>query len=68
MIEAEELCDTVGFLSAGRLQATGSPEELKSTLRPGSTLDEVFAAYAEAGEGGGYKDVVRTRSTASRLH
>lgn len=68
MSEAEELCDTVGFLSGGRLRALGSPAELKSEVGPEATLEQVFAAYAEVGEGGGYKDVVRTRRTAKRLN
>ena len=68
MSEAEELCDSVGFLSGGKLQAIGSPAELKSKLGPDATLEEVFAAYAEIREGGGYKDVARTRRTAKRLN
>lgn len=68
MTEAEELCDTVGFLNSGRLQAIGSPEELKATLGPESTLDEVFAAYAKVAEEGGYHDVVSTRRVAKRLN
>lgn len=67
MSEAEELCDTVGFISAGRMQAIGTPEDLKSEIGPDSTLDEVFASYADVAEGGAYTDVIRARRTAKRL-
>jgi ABC-2 type transport system ATP-binding protein len=41
--EADALCDRVAIIDRGRIQATGTPGELKLTYRAG-TLDEVFLA------------------------
>jgi len=43
MDEAEEVCDRLALIAGGRLAALGSPEALKASLGPGSTLDDVFA-------------------------
>jgi ABC-2 type transport system ATP-binding protein len=70
MDEADELCDRVGMMHRGRLRALGSPDELKASLGPDRTLDDVFRAYAGGGideEGGTYRDVRSTRRTAARM-
>jgi ABC-2 type transport system ATP-binding protein len=41
--EADALCDRVAIIGGGRIQATGTPRELKITYGA-STLDEVFLA------------------------
>ena len=53
----------------GLVAAIGSPAELKAQVGPGATLDDVFAQYTGAGieAGGTFRDVARTRRTASRL-
>ena len=45
------------------------PGDLKAAIGPGATLDDVFRAATGAGiePGGTYRDVARTRRTASRL-
>jgi ABC-2 type transport system ATP-binding protein len=70
MDEAEELCDRVGLLLRGRLQAAGRPRELEAALGPGATMDDVFRAYASDQadeEQGGLRGVRITRRTAGRL-
>jgi ABC-2 type transport system ATP-binding protein len=66
MDEAEELCDRVAVLHAGKLRALGTPGELKATLGPKATLDDVFIALtgAEIEAGGGYREVRQTRRGA----
>ena len=46
MEEAEALCDRVALMHHGRLQAVGTPSELKSTVSPNATLEDVFRHYA----------------------
>ncbi|HXW79654.1 MAG TPA: ABC transporter ATP-binding protein [Acidimicrobiales bacterium] len=41
MDEAEQLCDRIGFLSAGRLVAEGTSLELRKLVAAGRSLDEV---------------------------
>ena len=41
MSEAEQLCDRVGFLSAGKLVAEGTPLELRKMVAAGRPLEEV---------------------------
>ncbi|MDA8299991.1 MAG: ABC transporter ATP-binding protein [Actinomycetota bacterium] len=41
MSEAEQLCDRVGFLSAGKLVAEGTPLELRKLVAAGRPLEEV---------------------------
>lgn len=63
MDEADDLCDRVAVLHAGRIEAMGTPAELKAKLGPDATLDDVFEALtgAEIEAGGGYRDVRQTR-------
>jgi ABC-2 type transport system ATP-binding protein len=46
MDEADRLCDRIGVLHAGVLEAVGTPAELKARVGPQATLDDVFAAIA----------------------
>ena len=63
MDEADELCQRIGILHAGRLEEVGTPAELKARLGPGATLDDVFVHItgAEIQAGGHYTDVRQTR-------
>ncbi len=67
MDEAEELCDRLAILHAGRIAASGAPAELKAELGTGATLDDVFEKLTGAAmeTGGGYRDVRKTRLGAS---
>lgn len=47
---ASRLCDRVGIVSGGRLQAVGTPAELSDRLCPGGSLEEVFFAVARPRE------------------
>ncbi|MDH6126448.1 ATP-binding cassette domain-containing protein [Kitasatospora sp. GP82] len=87
MDEAEQYCDRVALMHHGRIQAAGTPQELRNGLtpaesaRPGGqsamppTLEDVFRHYAGSGldgresteDGGDFRDVRRTRRTASRV-
>jgi ABC-2 type transport system ATP-binding protein len=69
MEEADELCDRIAIMLAGRVVATGTPGELKAEVGPDATLDDAFAHIAgpDAETGGTYRDVARTRRTARRL-
>ncbi len=44
MDEADALCDRIGVLHAGVLEAVGTPAELKARVGPQATLDDVFIA------------------------
>jgi ABC-2 type transport system ATP-binding protein len=50
MEEADALCDRVALMHHGKLQAVGSPTDLKAGLRsddaPEPTLEDVFRHYA----------------------
>ena len=70
MDEADQHCGRIALMNRGRIEALGTPTELKSGLQPGATLEEVFRAYT--GDrldepAGGFRDVRRTRRTAGRL-
>jgi ABC-2 type transport system ATP-binding protein len=69
MEEADELCDTLAILHQGIIAALGSPVQLKTAIGPEATLEDVFIQVAGGaiGEGGGYRDVRRLRSTVRRL-
>ncbi len=66
MEEADALCDAIGVLHAGRLEETGTPQQLKDRVGPGATLDDVFAQIVgvEIDSGGSYRDVRETRRSA----
>jgi ABC-2 type transport system ATP-binding protein len=73
MEEADLLCDRVALMHLGRIQAEGSPEDLKLELGPDATLDDVFRQHTgnslqeETEVKRGIRDVRRTRRTAGRL-
>ena len=69
MDEADALCDRIGVLHAGILEAVGTPSELKARVGPQATLDDVFAAITggEISGEGGYRDV-RAERRAERAH
>jgi ABC-2 type transport system ATP-binding protein len=49
MEEADSLCDRVALMHRGRLQTVGTPTDLKSTVSPDATLEDVFRQYAGSG-------------------
>ena len=49
LVEEAQKCHVVGFLSAGRLLAEGTPEEILRETEAG-TLDDAFIALQERGE------------------
>jgi len=63
MEEAETLCDRLAVMHAGRIEAAGTPAELKASVAPDASLDDVFAKLTGAviETGGGYRDVRQTR-------
>jgi len=70
MEEADELCDRVALMHKGQLKASGTPAELKASLGPEATLEDVFRHYSGdhfEEEGGTLKDVRSVRRTARRL-
>ena len=72
MQEADALCDRVALMHHGRLQAVGSPSELKQTVSPEATLEDVFRHYAgtELGDDTsrtGLRTIRSTRRTARRV-
>ena len=69
MDEADVLCDRVAIMHRGVVAAIGTPAELKAAVGPKATLDDVFrtATGTAIDAGGTYRDVARTRRTASRL-
>ncbi len=72
MQEADELCDRVALMHHGRLQAVGSPKELKQKVAQDATLEDVFRHYAGSDLGEdtsqtGLRAVRNTRRTARRV-
>jgi ABC-2 type transport system ATP-binding protein len=69
MDEAEELCQLVALMHRGRLVVQGSPAVLEAAVAPGASMTEVFVHFTggTVERGGEYRDVARTRRTASRL-
>jgi ABC-2 type transport system ATP-binding protein len=63
MDEAEELCGRIAVLHVGRIGAIGTPTELKATVGPSASLDDVFERLAGGGieAEGGYREVRQTR-------
>jgi ABC-2 type transport system ATP-binding protein len=63
MDEADELCDRIAVLRAGRIVAVGKPTELKAAVGEAASLDDVFEQLtgATAEMSGGYRDTRQTR-------
>jgi ABC-2 type transport system ATP-binding protein len=49
MAQAQQHCDRVAVMSAGRILAEGSPSQLRSALRPEATLEDAFVALTGSG-------------------
>ncbi|MEV7421698.1 ATP-binding cassette domain-containing protein [Streptomyces sp. NPDC091212] len=83
MDEADQYCDRVALMHRGRVHALGTPDELRAELGerrvaagaagdkdPLPTLEDVFRDVAGSGldeEGGDFRDVRSTRTTANRV-
>ncbi|CDO29268.1 ATP-binding cassette domain-containing protein [Mycolicibacterium porcinum] len=77
MGEADALCDRVALMHHGRLQALGTPSELKAAVSKDggiedATLEDVFRHYAgsdltDDADGAGIREVRSTRRTARRV-
>ncbi len=72
MEEADALCDRVALMHRGRLRAIGSSAELKSTVAPNATLEDVFRHYAGSGlsedtSTGRIREVRSSRKVAGRV-
>ncbi|WP_250279648.1 ATP-binding cassette domain-containing protein [Frankia sp. Cppng1_Ct_nod] len=70
MEEADVLCDRVALMHAGRVRTTGVPGELKATLGPQASLEDVFRHHTggalESDRKGDFRDVQHTRRVAGR--
>ncbi|HUO38444.1 MAG TPA: ATP-binding cassette domain-containing protein [Mycobacterium sp.] len=64
MEEADALCDRVALMHHGRLQAVGTPDELKRAVAEEATLEDVFRYYAgsDLGEDTSRSSLRETRS------
>ncbi len=70
MEEADQLCDRVALMHLGRIEAIGTPADLKYAEGPNATLEDVFRRFAGRhldDEGGRFRDVRAVRATARRL-
>jgi ABC-2 type transport system ATP-binding protein len=76
MDEADQYCDRLALMHKGRIRASGTPSELKAALAADSgrtpSLEDVFRHFAgdelaAQNDGGEFRDVRRTRNTASRV-
>ena len=71
MEEADALCHNLAIMHHGRIRAAASPEELKVSVGPDATLDDVFRHYAggdlDEDSGESLRQVRSARRTARRL-
>jgi ABC-2 type transport system ATP-binding protein len=69
MQEADQRCDRVARMNRGRIRALGTPAELRDSIGPDATLDDVFRAYTgdRLDEGGDMRGVRAARRTARRV-
>ncbi|HEY3869483.1 MAG TPA: ATP-binding cassette domain-containing protein [Actinocrinis sp.] len=72
MDEADQYCDQISLMHRGRIQAIGSPQELRASLpTPDATLEDAFRYYTggtlDENTQGGIRDVRSTRATAARV-
>ena len=70
MEEADQLCDRVALMHKGRVAVLGTPEELKRSLGPEASLDDVFRHYSGSQldeDEGNIRDVRSARRVARRM-
>ncbi len=72
MEEADALCDRVALMHHGRLEAVGTPAELKANVSRDATLEDVFRHYAGSDLGEetarpGLREIRSSRRTARRV-
>lgn len=72
MEEADTLCDEVTLMHHGTLRAAGTPAELKATVSPDATLEDVFRHYAGTDLADGesrqrFGEIRSSRRTARRV-
>lgn len=70
MEEADEMCDRVAIMSAGKIAAIGSVPEIKQKVgKEGATLEDAFIYFTGAAleDASNFRDVRRARRTAQRL-
>jgi ABC-2 type transport system ATP-binding protein len=70
MEEAEHLCNRIAFMSRGKLVASGTPTELKASIKqPNATLEDAFIFYTSEtiSDANNYNNISRERKTAARL-
>ncbi|MBO0683341.1 MAG: ATP-binding cassette domain-containing protein [Candidatus Dormibacteraeota bacterium] len=70
MEEADQLCDRVALMHKGQVAVLGTPEELKRSLGPEASLDDVFRHYSGSQldeDEGNIRDVRSARRVARRM-
>lgn len=72
MEEADALCDRVALMDHGKLQAVGTPSDLKARVSRNATLEDVFRHYAGSDLGDetlptGLREIRSSRRTARRV-
>ena len=72
MEEADALCDRVALMHHGKLQAVGTPAELKTSVSREATLEDVFRHYAGSDLGEetsktALREIRSSRGTARRV-
>lgn len=67
MEEADLLCDVLAFMNDGHIMAMNSPNALKASIGPESTLGDVFIQFTGRSikESGDYHHVMQTRESIS---
>lgn len=69
MDEADTLCDIVALMHLGKIVVMDTPNKLKATLGPKSTLDDIFIIHTGSSlkETGDFNNAKQTRRTISNL-